>query len=518
MRETELKKIKLNNRYVLIEEIGKGGFGTVYKAFDILLNCYVAMKEFKTDERMVYEARIMKALRNVPYIARYKDYFEENGKSYIVMKLLKGQSLSDALKSRRKLKVQDLLLPLENIIIAMSTMHELGFIHRDISPGNLFFTEDGELILIDFGTATAIDPSSELYNTTFFEHKGFQSPENKNIAEQGPWTDIYSFCSTVFYLITGEGVLEPENRVLMDNVPRALLRSMLSAKQQNAIISGLQIDYTKRCNNAELLRLLLFGEDKNKYEIKSVAFSAGTNIGSRAVNQDNIMVDGLFYFEGRDFIKSGTIECKTNELHMVAVCDGVGGANCGELASRAIAQALNHFLEQQRYSKKLPERLLEELLDQINEKIISLGNKIGQTGSTVSLMLWKNNEYYVANIGDSPIFLLRKRKLIRLSIEQTLSFVKHAEGIPSSIKERHTLVNYMGKPNVAGSQMMSYRHGYIKKGDTFFLCSDGITNKIENDRLKRYLLKDNSRAIDKIYRVLSKKTNKDNCTGAIIKF
>lgn len=69
-------------------------------------------------------------------------------------------------------------------------------------------------------------------------------------------------------------------------------------------------------------------------------------------------------------------------------------------------------------SEVLPDRLLEELLDQINEKILQFGEKIGRTATTLSLLLWRGNRYAV-NIGDSPIFLLRKRKMKRLSISHT---------------------------------------------------------------------------------------------------
>lgn len=97
-----------------------------------------------------------------------------------------------------------------------------------------------------------------------------------------------------------------------------------------------------------------------------ITYEARTDIGTRKVNQDNLMVDGLFYYEGTDFRRNGTIDCRSDEIHMAAVCDGVGGSNHGELASRAVIQALRHFLEHYGTSEALPERLIEGLLDQVN--------------------------------------------------------------------------------------------------------------------------------------------------------
>ncbi|MBQ1173014.1 MAG: protein phosphatase 2C domain-containing protein [Lachnospiraceae bacterium] len=542
------KGTKLHNRYVIENVVGNGGFGITYCAFDTLLNRLVAIKEFYTDKYMtrdvsvsldvilsedegemekihkchdnfLREIKIMKVLQNVPYISRIRDSFYENGTEYIVMNLLRGQTLSECAKKKGGImRPAELLPPLEHVLIALEEMHALGFVHRDISPGNLFLTKDGDLYLIDFGTASTMDETSELRNNQIFEHKGFQAPEFKEIDKQGVWTDIYSLCATIVYLVTGEGVQMPEERIKYDAIPALLTKSALSTKQQNAILQGLNLDIARRYHSVKELRNDLCGELAKAYFSKEVSYCAGTNIGSRAVNQDNLMVDGLFYYEGKDFVQSGTLICKPEELHMVAVCDGIGGANAGELASRAAAQALNHFIKQYRTSEVLPERLILELMDQINEKIVSLGKKIGKTGTTVSFLLWYQNQYYAVNIGDSPIFLLRKRKLKQIGAIQTLARKKELEGKTITIKDCHTLVNYLGKDKIAGSQMAVFRHGYLQKGDTFLVCSDGVTDQVNHDRLKRYLLKSEERALKAINKAIAKNVNNDNYTAVIVRF
>lgn len=154
----------------------------------------------------------------------------------------------------------------------------------------------------------------------------------------------------------------------------------------------------------------------------------------------------------------------------------------------------------------------------MNEKIISLGEKIGRTGTTVSFLLWKGNQYYAVNIGDSPIYLLRKHKLEQLSTAHTLAEAKLMSGIPFSIGDTHTLMNYLGKQKIAGSDMASVRHGFLHKGDKFLICSDGVTDKIDKDRLKRCLSFSEKSAVQSFRRILNKCSNNDNCTAIVVRF
>lgn len=537
---------KLNQRYIIREVIGSGGFGIIYSAFDTLINSMVAIKEFYIQECMgrsedgrqvffsenqnlqnqinqskamfLHEIEIMKQTQNVPYTPRMKESFSENGTEYIVMSYIRGTTLMDILKKKGTIKAGDLFRMLNTVMTALIEMHKLQIIHRDISPGNMILCEDGDLYLIDFGGATSVDMESPLWNPQIVEHIGFHAPEYNCLNQQGYWTDIYSLCAVIVYLLSGDPVQDPQNRSAYDALPQIITRLKLSGKQQSILRKGLQIDYNQRYHSIKQFYEELYGEIKKKYVPEKVRYCACTQIGDRKINQDNLMVDGIFYFEGRDFCKHGEITCQGEQLHLIAVCDGVGGSQSGELASRAVVQALDHFVDYFRDSDELPERLIEEQLNQINEKIITLGKKIGTTATTVSLLLWKKNQYYIANIGDSPIYLKRKFRLYPMHTPHTKARAKQLEGKQFSYQDKHTLMNYLGKEGVAGSQIASFRHGYLQKGDTFLICSDGITNKIDLDRLKRYLGKKETRAVEIIYRVLKTKANKDNCTAVVIKF
>lgn len=541
----------LKNRYELISVIGTGGFGITYRAVDGLLNCYVAVKEFFPREwvdrniaesnevifpaegesretvrecllNFRHEADILEAIRDVPYIARLRDYFEENGTEYIVLNLIQGKTLSEYAKNRGgRLPAAEVLSLLQNSFDTLSRLHSMGFIHRDISPGNLVLSEDNVLYLIDFGSATSFNGNSELKSRQVFKHKGLEAPEHSDSDLQGPWTDIFSLCATIVYLITGEGISEAKDRQLFDGLPQLLMRSSLSSGQQNALMKGLSPEISRRFSDIEQLHAELYGEALTAKDIPEewrVFYHAKTFIGSREVNQDNFMVDKAFYYKGKDCEQNGILNCRSDDIHIAAVCDGVGGACHGELASKAAIQAVIHFVEAHSEGDVLPDRLLEDMLDQINEKILQLGEKIGRTATTLSLLLWRGNRYYAVNIGDSPIFLLRKGKLKRISKSHTKAELNIMMQKPVQRSDWNTLMQFLGKKGVSGSQMAAFCYGRLQKGDTFLICSDGVSKKIEESRLKSFLAKKEKKSISAIFKVIERSEHNDNCTAIVLKF
>lgn len=513
----------LQNRYKIVFVIGTGGFGTIYKAADLLLDCYVAVKEFsEVGNDSLLEAEILKEIRNVSYITRIRDYFEEKGKYYMVLTLIKGESLSEySKKSGGILPAKEVLSLFQYLFDTLQQIHNLGIIHRDISPANLMLSEDSILYLIDFGSATAFEDKENLKNRQVFNHKGLEAPEHAQLEKCGPWTDIFSLCATMVYLLTGEGIATVSERGDYDHLPQLLTRTSLSGKQQNALLKGLSMDIKKRYQSVADLYEDLYGEEaygKDVQEEWSVFYHAKTIKGTRPINQDNFMVDTECCYKGEDCEEQGILSCKADEFHMVAVCDGVGGSCYGELASKAAIQALIHFLEAYPKGEYVPDRLVEELLDQMNEKILQLGEKIGRTATTLAIFLWQGERYYAINIGDSPILCLRKNKLERLSTSHTRAALHIMLQKPVERSDWNTLEEYLGKHGVLGSQMAAFRYGRIQKGDVFLICSDGVTKKIEESRLKSYLGRKQEKSITSMFRILERQKQSDNCTAIVLKF
>ena len=516
----ELKKgTIIKNRYEILGKLGEGGFAITYKAIDNLVNRFVAIKV--SESSLSHEAKILKTLNKVPHICHMYDYFVLDKHHYLVMRLVTGKSLAQFQKDNGgtiNANIIKRLLP--SVLITLDQMHKYDVIHRDISPGNFIVSDDYTLYLIDFGAATSLKQSS-LKNHLIFNHKGLDAPESNDSSMQGIWTDIYSLCATIVYLLTGEGVPASEDRIKFDPVPSFLLRSSLSNKMQNALIKGLSVNPEKRYQSIMDFKKDFFGKEAMA-EISSGSYSvhyhARTDIGKRPVNQDNFMVDTLFSYAGEDCEIKGYIDCNVDEFHVVALADGVASANHGELASKAAIQAVSHFIDSFKYSQELPQNLLEEFLNQLNEKIIFLGEKIGKTASTISIFFWKNNDYVIANIGDSPIFRLSGGKLSCLTTSHTIANAKIKNGEVVTPKDFHTITSYLGKENKAGSQMASYYYGSIIKGDIFLICSDGVSGMMTDEEKKKFIKKDGDKAIDAIFKCANKHPNMDNCTAVILKF
>jgi len=509
----------LKNRYEILTQIGEGGFGETYKAIDHLLNRFVAIK--CSESSLAHESRILKALNNVPNISHLYDYFVSDKKYFIVMRLIIGKSLSAyRIECGGKISIGLLKEMLPSVLITLDQMHERGIIHKDISPANFLINDENRCYLIDFGCATSTK-ETELKNKQRFVHLGLDAPESGDISEQGPWTDIYSLCVTIIYLLTGEGIPKSEERAIYDPVPGILTKLSLSSKMQNALITGLMVDKSKRYNSIRAFANDFYGrssDNTNVNESFSVHYHARTDIGLRNVNQDNFMVDTLFAYAGDDCEIKGYIDCKPDEIHIVAVADGVATSNHGELASKAAIQAVSHFIDHYRQDEGLSENLIEEFLNQLNEKILILSEKIGKTATTISLLMWKNNRYSVANIGDSPIYKLCGRNLEKLTEDHILAKDKMKDGLEATTKDFHVLTKYLGKKGIAGSEMAHIRSGNISKGDIFLICSDGISGITTDEERRKYMRKDGDKAIFAFYKCAHKHPAMDNCTAIILKF
>ncbi len=546
------KRAVLRNRYEVTSVIGTGGFGITYRAVDRLLECPVAVKEFfpqswvsreavttyvvefpeaREKRKLVeeclqnfrLEAAVLEAVKDVPYIARLRDKFAENGTEYLVLNMVQGPSLTTYMKEYGgRLPAQEALSLFKSTFDTLAQLHSLGVIHRDISPGNLVLSEDDHMLyLIDFGSATSFRGQKELKNKQTFHHSGLVAPEYSQQDRQGPWTDIFSLCATLVYLITGVGIAETNERKYGDHIPQLLMRSELSSRQQNALMRRLNPEISLRFPNIEQFYSELYGETLAREEFLEtwpVFYHAKTYTGTKTINQDNFMVDTVFYYKGEDCEQAGTLNCSATQIHMAAVCDGVGGANHGELAAKTAIQALIHFVEAYPESVNLPDCLLEELLDQVNENILQIGIKIGRTATTLALLLWWGNRYYAMNIGDSPIFMLRKGRIRRLSTLHTQAELNMMTQKPVQRSDWNTLTQFFGKRGSAGSQMAASCYGKLEKGDVFLVCTDGVSQKIEESRLKRFLSMKGEKSVSAMFKVIERNGNSDNCTAVVLKF
>ncbi len=277
----------LQERYQLGRALGEGGFGITYLGWDTVLKRKVAVKEYfptflvsrevsltldvtchtngnqptyeKGREQFLREAKTMARLDSIPEIVQVLDHFPEHNTAYIVMEFLEGRTLKEVVAQTGPIPAQTMLALLEPVLRAMEAMHQAGVIHRDISPDNLMELEDGTVKLMDFGCAR--DFQSGLTETITLKH-GFAPREQYSGRDQGPWTDVYALCATVYYCLTGK---VPPRATLRGEeeqdplIPPRLLGSDLTEEQEQALLRGLAPKAENRWHSAAELYAALYG-------------------------------------------------------------------------------------------------------------------------------------------------------------------------------------------------------------------------------------------------------------------
>lgn len=285
IRETAPHQLKLGTilkgKYLVGTVIGEGGFGITYIGRDLVLDKKVAIKEFypmghinrnnetsghltisteaqrelvrKGMDRFLEEARNIAQFSEEPGIVDVTDFFEENDTAYIIMEYLDGKTLADHIKEFGAMntdKVFELMIP---IISALAKIHKLGVIHRDISPDNIMYLSKGELKLMDFGAARCyMERNRELTSTI---KRGYAPQEQyTSNSEQGPWTDVYGLCATMYKCITGVTPKDALERMAQDDLKRPSEYGMrINPQLEGAIMHGLALNPEKRCRSMEEL-------------------------------------------------------------------------------------------------------------------------------------------------------------------------------------------------------------------------------------------------------------------------
>ena len=268
----------LNDRYIVGRVLGQGGFGITYLAWDTQLEAKVAIKEFMPNEiatrigttvsvavesrsedftygseRFQEEARTLAKFIGNPNIAAVTSYFDENDTSYFVMDYIEGISFKTYIANHGgKVSVEDTLNVMIPVLRALTAVHAEGFIHRDVTPDNIYITKDGMVKLLDFGSARySIGDKSKSLDVIL---KVGYAPKEQYIrrSRQGPYTDVYS-CAACFYAAL-TGFLPPEALERLDHdelVPVSQCGVDIPEYLDKAILKGLAVQPEDRFQNAQ---------------------------------------------------------------------------------------------------------------------------------------------------------------------------------------------------------------------------------------------------------------------------
>lgn len=230
----------LLGKYIVGKVIGKGGFGVTYLAYDVTTNRKVAIKEFfpygvalRTAgtttvsvssmenanafklgaEKFYNEAKLVSKFNGNPNIVGVHEFFYENDTVYFAMEYLEGHTLKDHIAEHGPISAAQALFIMQNVANALMAAHSSNVLHRDISPDNIILCDNGDVKLIDFGAARQV-VAEHSQSFSVILKPGFAPLEQyQKKGNQGPWTDIYSLGTTIYYSLTEDIPEDPMSRI-----------------------------------------------------------------------------------------------------------------------------------------------------------------------------------------------------------------------------------------------------------------------------------------------------------------
>ena len=227
----------LQGRYTVRHQLGRGGMGSVYRAFDHRLSLDVAVKEFapppglrpeelrQLQEQFRREATTLARL-NHPGVVNVSDFFEEDGRAFLVMSLVQGENLAERIERDGPLPEAAVIRLGMQLLEALNYCHQHQVLHRDIKPNNLILLPDGVPILVDFGLVKLWNPANPTTHTLM---RGMGTPHYASPEQYGfvaghtdSRSDLYSVGATLYYALTAQAPPVATDRMLRPELMRPL--------------------------------------------------------------------------------------------------------------------------------------------------------------------------------------------------------------------------------------------------------------------------------------------------------
>jgi serine/threonine protein kinase len=281
----------LDSNYRILELIGQGGFGITYKAENISLGNIVCIKElfisgnstrganntvhsqnmkensfnyFK--ERFITEARDLAKFNN-PGIVKVTRVFEQNDTAYFVMDFVEGETLKNYVSKNGRLTIKAALPIMDGLMNALEYVHNKGMLHRDIKPDNVLIDKNGNVVLIDFGSARQFTEGYTVTHTSMITPGYAPLEQYDERVKRGAFTDIYSLGATMYFLLTGQKPIPATSRSIETLEAPHNLYSDISVSLSSAVMLAMNLKPQDRFQTiAELREALQSQLDANNSE------------------------------------------------------------------------------------------------------------------------------------------------------------------------------------------------------------------------------------------------------------
>ena len=284
--------IVLQNRYEIGAVVGAGGFGITYAAWDRVLEQRVAIKEYMPGEfstrtpgetrvsvyggekeeqykngrdKFYEESQRLAKFQDVPGIVQIYNSFEENETAYLVMEFLEGETLGERLKRDKRIPEQEAVGIILPVLQALTEVHRVGILHRDIAPNNIFLTKDGGVKLLDFGASRSVTGTHSKSLTVLYKEGYTPEEQYRSRGDQGTWTDVYEVAATLYKMLTGTvppGALERRRKDTLKLPSKMGIK--VTKQTEQALLNALNVDVRYRTKTADAFMQELMGTEKTK--------------------------------------------------------------------------------------------------------------------------------------------------------------------------------------------------------------------------------------------------------------
>ncbi|MFP4345860.1 MAG: serine/threonine protein kinase [Anaerolineales bacterium] len=268
----------LQNRYRIVSLLGQGGMGAVYRTWDTRLSIAVALKEMipqpgiepallsDLQKQFQQEAVVLARLHH-PHLVRVTDYFQEEGKVYLAMDFVDGESLADKIEREGAQPQEQVVAWGKELLDALAYCHNQGIIHRDIKPQNVICRPDSSVVLVDFGLVKLWNPQDPQTRTVMrgMGTPEYAPPEQYDLQEShtDPRSDLYSLGATLYHALTGRVPPTATLRMAKPEAyksPRAIKQS-ISPALEAAINRAMALPVQDRFSNAAMMAEMLTTRD-----------------------------------------------------------------------------------------------------------------------------------------------------------------------------------------------------------------------------------------------------------------